>query len=205
MKRKLFLLFILISTFSCKEKNSDKDSFDYGNTFEHKINESNISFLIPKGYSQKTITEYRNLIQELDYSYQIKEYQDYILSNFEKRFPNSDIFVEMKSLQNLIWIFRKGPHVELNQDALKFVAEFYKLNKKDNTLIVHKEEIVSNKLFTTKRYKYIQLKTKQIYIQGERYFSHYIISTKKNSFGISYVNINGSDFQDYVNRIKLLE
>ena len=85
----------------------------------------------------------------------------------------------MNSLQNLIWILRKTPRVELNQDAVNYIGQTFRKVKTEGNLVVYKEKFISNKLYFKKKYKYVQVRTKQNTVNGERYLNHYFISTKK--------------------------
>lgn len=202
MKNLVYFLLIITISYSCKNKLTDNE-FDYSNTFDYNVEESDVSFILPKGYSKKTFSEYKTLILESELAQEIKDSQFKIIENIKSKFPNIDLFIEMSSLQNLIWILRKTPRVELNQDAVTYIGQTFRQVKREDNLAVYKEKIISSKLYFKKKYKYVQIRTKQNTINGERYLTHYFISTKKNSFGISFANIEYLNFQDYVNRIKL--
>lgn len=206
MKTKKIILFLLIISLflNCKKGTEDK-GFDYSKAFDYEVEESNISFLLPNGYSKKTFSEYKTIISESELSQDIKDSQYKIIDNIEQKFPHIDLFIEMSSPQNLMWILRKTPRVELNQEAVSFIGQTFRQVNRDNNLEIHNEDFISNKLFFKKLYKYVQVRTKQNTVNGERYMTYYFISTKKNSFGISFANIEDLDFQNYVNRIKVLK
>ena len=182
----------------------EKDSFDYDQTFEYEIPESKVAFVLPKSYSKKTISEYKEMMNNSHLSNEIKDNQMNVLNNIKNKFPNFDLLIDTITLEDLIWIIRTGPHVELNKESAQLAVQIYTQNNPKNDLIVQKEKLIEKKLISMNWYKYIKLKVKQDYFQGERYLTHYLISTNKKTFGISFMSNSGKDFQEYVNKIKSL-
>ena len=74
----------------------------------------------------------------------------------------------------------------------------------DTVKVVQKEELLGQKLVSRRWYKYVQWNVKQEYVHGVRYFTHYLISTNSITFGVSFMNKENDDFNEYINRIEKL-
>lgn len=207
IKEILLCVFTILLWGNCQHPSKVKqDPFDLDQSFEYEVPESKIAFLLPNEFSKKTIAEYQEMILASDLPDDIKKNQLSVLDNIPAKLPNLDILIDTVTLENFIWIIRSGPHVELNKASAKLAIDLYLEHRPgNNAAVVQKEEIVEKRLLTKSWYKYIKLKVKQDYLLGERYFTHYLISSREHSFGISFMNREGYDFQEYVNRIKPLD
>lgn len=192
---------LAILCFSC----NNAKPFYYSQTIEYSVPESNIAFVLPQEYLQMTVPEYQILLDSSDYSDEVKLNQNRVLSKMEARFPNFDLLVDSLTYENLIMIFRTGPHIELDRRTSNLAVKMYTENNSKNNLIVYEETLIENQLMYMGWFRYIKLKLKQDYIKGKRTISHYLISTNTHTFAISFLNVNGDDFQEYVNRIKKIE
>jgi hypothetical protein len=202
----IFAFLIILFLENCNsQSNAEKDSFNYDKTFNYEIPESKIIFVLPDKYSKKTVEEYKELMNNSHLSDEIISNQINLLNSVKNNFPNFDLLIDTISFEGLIWIIRTGPQIELNKESAKLFVQSYSQNKQNNNLTHQIEEIVEKKLISKEFYKYIKLKIKQEYFEGERYFTHYLISTNENTLGISIVDKNGNDYQEFINRIKLLK
>lgn len=199
-------MFVLIAiAFGCNTPAEKKeDTFNYDLTYEFEVPESGIAFILPKEYIKTSVEEYKELIKSADLSDDIKENQEGVLSRINSSFPNFDILVDTLTYENLIWIIRKGPHIELTPETSKLAVQVLTQNNFSSNEIIQNEEVLGQKLVSKKWYKYVQLNIKQTSIQGERYFTHYLISTKNHTFGISFMNKENNDFKEYINRLKTI-
>ena len=109
------------------------------------------------------------------------------------------------SLENLIWIIRSGPHIELDRQMLNMAVELYTQNNSFDSLIINKEKLIDKQLIYKDGFNYIKLKMEQEYFRGNRLVSHYLISTDDKTFGISFISTENKDYQEYVNRTILLK
>lgn len=201
-----WLLMIVIGLLSCNEapKKTVVDDFDYGMTYTFDIPESGVSLVLPNEYVKTTIEEYKSLLESSELAPEIIENQFMALSNINFSFPNFDLLVDTSTYENLIWIIRKGPHIELNTETSKLAVELFTQRTPRDNKIVQKEELLGQKLVSRRWYKYVQWNVKQEYVHGVRYFTHYLISTNSITFGISFMNKENDDFKEYINRIQKL-
>ena len=200
MRSILFALVVILM--SC---GGQSNTFDYSKTKQYAVPESNIAFVIPKEYSKTTIDDYKDLMYSSDFSDEIITIQINTLNNIVSKFHKFDLLVDTVSLENLIWIIRSGPHIELDRQMLNMAVELYTQNNSFDSLIINKEKLIDKQLIYKDGFNYIKLKMEQEYFRGIRLVSHYLISTDDKTFGISFISTENKDYQEYVNRTILLK
>lgn len=194
---RLILFALVVILMNC---GSQSNTFDYSKTKQYAVPESNIAFVIPKEYSKITIDDYKDLMYSSDFSDEVISSQINTLSNIENKFHKFDLLVDTTTLENLIWIIRSGPYIELDRQMLNMAVEMYSQTNSFDSLIINKEELIEKQLIYMDGFNYIKLKMEQDYIKGTRLVSHYLISTDDKTLGISFLSTENKDYQEYVNR-----
>lgn len=189
----------------CKNNSQEReDQFDYSKITMHTVPESKISFILPKEYSKKSSIEYKEMILNSNINEESKINMIIELSKLENQFSNMEIFVDTITLINLVFL-TKGPYIKLNKKNAELAVQAYTQIYSNPNLQGNDEKILETKLISRSQYKYVKVKVRTENYEGKKgILSHYLISTKNKTFGLSVLNTNGDDFQELVNRIRIV-
>jgi len=206
MKELAFGFLIILSFGNCNSSsNAIQEPFDYRQTYEYEVPESEIAFILPKEYLKITVSEYYEIINNSDLSDELKEYRNNAIYKLAKYYPNSDLLIDTTTLVNSISILRTGPHINLNKELAKLAVQNFIKNRPTHSEYILEESLLEDQYVSKKRYKYLKIKIKQTKTTGYIYMTHYMISTNTSSLGISFFNTEDIDFQEYINRLRVLE
>lgn len=189
----------------CKNYSQEReDQFDNSKISMHTVPESKISFILPKEYSKKSSIEYKEMILNSNINEESKINMIIELSKLENQFSNMEIFVDTITLINLVFL-TKGPYIKLNKKNAELAVQAYTQIYSNPNLQGNDEKILETKLISRSQYKYVKVKVRTENHEGKKgILSHYLISTKNKTFGLSVLNTNGDDFQELINRIRIV-
>ena len=205
MKRILKISVLIILLIGCKNYSQEReDQFDNSKISMHTVPESKISFILPKEYSKKSSIEYKEMILNSNINEESKINMIIELSKLENQFSNMEIFVDTITLINLVFL-TKGPYIKLNKKNAELAVQAYTQIYSNPNLQGNDEKILETKLISRSQYKYVKVKVRTENHEGKKgILSHYLISTKNKTFGLSVLNTNGDDFQELINRIRIV-
>jgi len=193
MKNYSFLFLCLLVLSSCSQQEPSTSLAKLSGQYV-EVPGSNIQVLLEKNYKLISAKAYKELVSNSTFEHQLKLNQLKKIEQHIDKYNDATFYIDTLQPQNLAWIKNSDYRMELNPQMLKVAKDSYLQSSNSVGL-------QEGKLKRKANFSFIKLKTKEI-IEGIIQ-TNYVISSKKSTILISFLNSEQKDFENYMDHIKV--